>query len=126
MNGTAGTAAAADLGALIAEMVTRGLSHALARRHATASADPALIREILAYHDRRVKVGKLDNPIGALRSMLRDPVHWGFERTAAGWASPKDSQPAGKQVETTEERLARQRREMLAARKEAAKFRGGK
>jgi hypothetical protein len=74
---------------LVAELVKRGLPAGMASRYVQA-ADPALIREILAYHEAG-KSGWKEKGVGALRSMLEKPeAKWGFERTAEGWRSPQD------------------------------------
>ena len=99
---------------LIAALEARGLSHALARRHASASADPALLREILGFHD--ATKATLRNPVGALRSMLQDSARWGFERTPSGWVRPPACAPPGGKVETTNERLTRIREQMARER----------
>lgn len=104
--------------ALIDALVKRGLSPTLAKRHAAETADPALIREILAYHD--AERGMFHKPAGALRSMLQDPARWGFELTTSGWTRPPPSGPAPK-VKTTEDRAAEVAASRAAAKAEKAR-----
>jgi hypothetical protein len=75
-------AAAADL---IRELVNRGLSAAKAKRF--VADDAALVRAVLEYH---AETPGLQNPPGALRSMLEDPEDaWMFERQPDGsWRKP--------------------------------------
>src|SRR5207244_2998921 len=108
----------AEKQALSATLKERGLPGGIALRYLQTS-DPALIREILAYHDGELP--NLKNPAGALRSMLKKPEDWGFERTAAGWQRPPPTagmRPNGGRPPTQEELLERMRREDEACRKE--------
>jgi hypothetical protein len=92
-------------------LVERGLSGALADHYAR-TADPALIREILAYH--QAGMAQWENSVKVLRSMLDQPEKkWGFERTLAGWKRPPPDRPACGR-ETPEQVQARTVRERQA------------
>lgn len=81
----------AERAELIACLIERGMPRSIAESNVGQAADPALIREILAFHQRQKERGNLKNPPGALRSMLTDPARWGIESTEAGWESPTDT-----------------------------------
>jgi hypothetical protein len=83
----------APSGEVLEALVERGLTRPLAARYA-ASADPALIREILVYH--QANGGVLDNPVGALRSMLDRPEEWGFVCEGGTWKPPPPPRRRGK------------------------------
>jgi hypothetical protein len=85
-------------------LVSAGLPEALAAGYARA-ADPALIRETLAYH--RARLDSWNNPAGALRSMLDRPEKWGFMRAEDGaWKAPATDPPASSPAQTQAELLA--------------------
>lgn len=102
-----------DLTEFIPPVEAIGLSRDLAKRLLEQASDPALIREVLAFHGMATKAGKIRNPTGAIRTMLVDPVGWGFERTETGWKMPSDVRPPTRGPRAEEQ--MRQRREQAEA-----------
>jgi hypothetical protein len=97
--------------AIIASLVERGFPSAFAKQ-AVKDTDPALIREVCAYHaDQK----SLRSPVGSLRSMLKDPQSWGFERTENGWKRPGGIIPAGETKDQRDARIVRERADAQAA-----------
>lgn len=73
-------AAAVDL-ALVKSLTDRGVAESIAKKWC-AELPPVELREILSYFDEiRTTLGK---PIGALKSMVRNPEKWDFVREKDG------------------------------------------
>lgn len=78
---------------LLASLEQHGLSPELARLYLGAEVDLPLVRAVLKFHAGAAAAKLLRNPKGALRSMLANPIGWGFARTDAGWDIPFDVTP---------------------------------
>jgi hypothetical protein len=119
---TSQTVAAAEVDELVQQFQTRGLSPDLARP-LIESSHASLPQKILDYFDSEARRSRIKKPGGALRSMLRRPVNWGFVKLPDGsWDSPIDKAANGKAAEDRQEKLRRQLEERQAAQQERARI----